>query len=212
MNPMRTVSLWTGLLCLAVLSGCAAIPGANDDLSRRVDYLRQDVENLTAQQKALTDEVIKLRDELKPLQTAAPMPDKPGTLEVKNLATDSASLYKEAFDLMQQDKFAEAEAKFADFVSRFPQSDLADNAQYWIGECLYSEKNYKDAEAAFEAVSNHFPFGNKVPDALYKQAVCERLAGDEPAAKTTFQKLIDNFPDSEAATKAKAALKESSEK
>jgi tol-pal system protein YbgF len=205
---MRTTALCAGLFCLAVLSGCAAMNGGGDDLSRRVDYLRQDVENLTAQQKALTDEVVKLRDELKPLQTATPVPDKPGTLEVQNLASDSASLYKEAFDMMQQDKFAEAEAKFADFVSKFPQSDLADNAQYWIGECLYSEKNYKDAEAAFEAVSSHFPFGNKVPDALYKQAICQRLAGDEPAAKTTLQKLIDNFPDSEAASKAKTALSE----
>ncbi len=58
---------------------------------------------------------------------------------------------------------------------KFPQSDLADNAQYWIGECFYSQKKFQEAKEGFAAVAEHFPFGNKVPDALYKEASVQGL-------------------------------------
>ena len=106
---------------------------------------------------------------------------------------------------MESGKLDEAEAAFGEFIGRFPQSDLADNAQYWMGECLYGQKSFKEARDAFKAVSDHFPFGNKVPDALYKQALCERELGDAAAAAETLKRLTEFFPDSEAAAKARAA-------
>lgn len=225
-----------GLAGLALLAGCSAIAGGNDELGRRVDYLSQDVEELTKQQKALAEEIGQLRQTLAPASgqttAAAPVPAQapasapaqgaapaPATqaevsaeplapLDAQNLSPDPAAVYKEAFTLMQAGKLPEAEARFADFIAKFPQSDLADNAQYWVGECLYGEKKYDGARAAFEAVSTHFPFGNKVPDALYKQAACEKLLGREADAAATTKKLIDNFPDSDAALKAKAQKKD----
>lgn len=221
-----------GVAGLTLMAGCAAIAGGNDDLSRRVDYLSQDLEGLTKQQKALTEEIGQMRQKLEPapgqttaaapvqaqtpaaaqapIAAAAPAPraevsaEPPPPLEAQNLSADPAAVYREAFTLMQGGKLPEAEARFADFIARFPQSDLADNAQYWIGECLYGEKKYDEARAAFEAVSTHFPFGNKVPDALYKQAACERLLGREAEAAATTEKLVENFPDSDAALKTKA--------
>ena len=209
---------------LGLLAGCSTFTGGNDELTRRVDYLRQDVENLSKQQEQLAREIRQLAEKMggsaaqapvSPVSPAAeaavsPAPVKtplaveslPGA-EAKDLPSDPAALYKAAFDLMQDGKYAQAQARFADFISRFPQSDLADNAQYWIGECFYAEKNYGEAKAAFAAVSAHFPFGNKVPDALYKESVCDHLLGDEAAAEAVRKKLLEYYPDSDAAAKVK---------
>lgn len=218
---MKRISFWVGLAALAGCAGCAAVTGSNDELARRVDYLRQDVEALTKQQQALTAELEKLQGKLgtapevaKPEAGSAPpakveveslpveTPSAPPAAEAQNLAADPSALYKSGLDLMGQGQYTQAQAAFADFIVQFPASDLADNAQYWIGECFYSEKNFKDARDAFKAVSDHFPFGNKVPDALYKQGLCERQLGQEDQARATLKKLAEEFPGSEAAVKA----------
>jgi tol-pal system protein YbgF len=211
---------------LGLLAGCGTFTGGNDELTRRVDYLRQDVENLSKQQEQLTQEIRRLSEKVEgtapaaqtwaasgapaapaaALPTAAKAPLSVETLpdrEAKELPSDPATLYQRAFELMQGGKYTEAQASFADFIRRFPQSDLADNAQYWIGECFYAQKNYEEAKAAFQAVSAHFPFGNKVPDALYKESLCEHLLGDEPAAEASRKRLLDYYPDSDAAAKVK---------
>ncbi len=236
---MRKLAAACGVIGLVALVGCSTLMNPGDDLSRRVDYLRQDVENLTQQQKALTNEVAQLRQQLKkspaagtatasvavPARPAAPVPieaapaepaapeapavkapESTGERDTANMASDPASRYKKAFGLMEAGKYQAAETAFADFVSKFPQSDLADNAQYWIGECLYAQGHYEDAQAAFKAVSDHFPFGNKVPDALYKQAMCEQKLNRKDEAKKTLEKLRDYYPYSEAAAKAKKLL------
>jgi len=216
---MKRISFWVGLAALTGCAGCAAVTGTNDELTRRVDYLRQDVEALTKQQQALTAEIEKLQGKLGSAPEAAPVPPAlpakaemeslpvetptaPSAAETQDLAADPSALYKRGLDLMGQGQYTQAQVAFADFIVQFPESDLADNAQYWIGECFYSEKNFKDARDAFKAVSDHFPFGNKVPDALYKQGLCERQLGQEDQAKATLKKLAEEFPGSEAAVKA----------
>jgi len=226
---MRRIGLWACMAWLAGCAGCAAVTGSNDELTRRVDYLRQDVEALTKQQQALTAQIEKLQgrlggspvvspeapvEEVRPGAGQAPparaeveslsvetLADAPAA-EAQNLAADPAALYKKGLDLMGGGRYQEAQAAFADFIVQFPQSDLADNAQYWIGECFYSQKDFEEARNAFMAVSEHFPFGNKVPDALYKQALCERQMGQEDQARATLKKLAEEFPSSEAAVKA----------
>ncbi len=213
---MRKLAVACGIVGLVSLVACSSLMNPGDDLSRRVDYLRQDVESLTKQQKALTEEISQLHEQMRkgaPSKAEASAPkaevkvqEPSGEQEAANLASDPATRYKKAFDLMEAGKYGEAETAFADFVSKFPQSELADNAQYWIGECLYAESHYEDALTSFKAVSDHFPFGNKVPDALYKQAMCEQKLGRNTEANKTLEKLRDYYPYSEAASKAKKLL------
>lgn len=186
---------------LSGVVGCAGMDPAMNDVSRRVDALRTEVNRLAEEQRALAEEIRLLRPgEKKPAPAADPAAE--ARLEVQNLAADPAARYREAFALMEAGRYAEAEAAFGAFVAAYPQSDLADNAQYWVGECLYSEKKFAEAQRAFRAVSEHFPFGNKVPDAIYKEALCQRALGDAAGAEKTLARLRDLFPDSEAAAKA----------
>lgn len=210
MPAKRVVAVFGLALCAA---GCAPLLQGGDDASRKVDYLRSDIEKLSAQQAQLQEEVRKLRDALS--QPAVGQESASGTsaspqmesLEVGQLSGDPAAVYQRAYDLLTAGKVRESQSAFADFIRRFPQSELADNAQYWIGEGFYSQKAWGDAKQAFQGVVDHFPFGNKVPDALYKRALCEGELGDKTAEKATLQELSEQYPFSDAATKAGELLK-----
>ncbi len=199
---------------LAALTSCSTMVGPQDDLARKVDYLRSDVEGLAAQQKQLTAEVQQLKDAFAkaPVQTSQEPPapvlaPQAASVESGDLAGDPALLYKRAYDLLAAGKVKESQDAFSEFIRRFPQSDLADNAQYWIGEGFYSLKDFKNARDAFKAVVDHFPFGNKVPDAIYKEGLCDGELGDKALEKKRLQDLAEQYPYSEAAVKAQDLLK-----
>lgn len=201
-------------ICLCE-AGCAPLLQGGDDASRKVDYLRGDIEKLAVQQAQLQEEVRKLREAMGGQPSAAsPAPAAASSrapeveaLEVGQLSGDPAAVYRNAYDLLASGKVRESQTAFAEFIRRFPQSELADNAQYWIGEGFYSQKAWADAKQSFQGVVDHFPFGNKVPDALFKRALCEGELGDKSSEKATLRGLVEQYPFSDAATKANDLLK-----
>jgi len=196
---------------LFLLTGCAAMLEPPSDIQRSVDHLRQDVQQLTKQQEELAKKIDNLsqKNSQKPSEAEKTTPIETISVEdSSNLSLDPSSLYEKAMKLMKEGKYEEAEGAFAQFVRDFPQSDLADNAQYWMGECLYSEKKYKEAKETFEGVLEHFPFGNKVPDAMYKAALCAGQLGDNKERVEILKEVKENYPFSDAAEKAEKLLKE----
>ena len=95
---------------------------------------------------------------------------------------------------------------FKTLVERYPAHELADNALYWLGEVEYAQKNYKQALDVFRKVVDVYPSGNKVPDALLKMAFCQQELGDKAKAKATLENLVNRFPWSGPAKKAKERL------
>ena len=83
---------------------------------------------------------------------------------------------------------------------------MADNAQYWLAECYYSQKDYKRAIIEFEKVFT-FVNTNKNDDAQYKIALAHQSIGSIEKARAEFQRLIEYFPGSEFYQQAKTALK-----
>jgi TolA-binding protein len=70
---------------------------------------------------------------------------------------DKVSLYEEAYDAFKDKKYKQAREKFEAFMKEFPQDELADNAQFWIAETYYGEKDYETAILAYEAVLKKYP-------------------------------------------------------
>jgi tol-pal system protein YbgF len=191
--------------------GCAALLEPPSDIQRSVDYLRQDIRKLAEEQKALSKKIDSLADGQSG-ESAEPAVKEPvpSTLlnvdDSANLSQDPGDLYNKAMNFMKNSKTEDAERAFADFIVKFPQSDLADNAQYWIGECFYSQKKFQEAREGFSAVQQHFPFGNKVPDAIYKEALCAGELGKIDERTALLKQLIENYPYSEASLKAESLL------
>jgi tol-pal system protein YbgF len=123
-------------------------------------------------------------------------------------ATDAEKKeYDEARKLLQRNKYRPSISRFKEFLKKYPKSAFADNAQYWIGEGHYALKEYDQAILEFDAVRRNYPKGEKVPAALLKLGFAFAELGDKVDARLILRELIDQYPQSEEAGKAKEKLK-----
>ena len=121
--------------------------------------------------------------------------------------TGELSLYDSSLATYREGKYQEAMAGFQDFLKRYPKSDLADNANFWIGESYMALGRYEQAILAYQEVIKKYPNGNKVPSALLRQAIAFVEIKDEMSAKLLLQKIIKNYPNSSEAKIAQTKLK-----
>jgi tol-pal system protein YbgF len=114
--------------------------------------------------------------------------------------------YLNALTLHQNGKHESAAEQFRRLISEDRNHDLADNAQYWLGECYYSMKQYQRAIIEFEKVRS-FTNSDKADDAQFKLGLCYRQMGDLEKARKEFLTLIATYPQSEFVENAKQLLK-----
>lgn len=115
--------------------------------------------------------------------------------------------YDDAWRLVERKDYRAAIPRLREFLKKHSNSGLADNAQYWLGECYYGLKEYDQAILEFDAVRRKYPKGDKVPAALLKQGFAFAELGDKVDARLILQELVDRFPQSEEAGRAKQRLK-----
>lgn len=97
---------------------------------------------------------------------------------------------------------------FKKYLAEFPQSEFADNAQYWLGEIHYAAKNYRQALDEFQKVVVNYPTGEKVPAAILKIGYCRVGLNDVPGARRYLEAVIRQFPHSAEADLARQKLSE----
>ena len=107
--------------------------------------------------------------------------------------------YNAAFDLIQGRRYAEAATAFSNFLQAFPESPLADNAQYWLAETYYVQRQFQDALPEFERVINMYPQSAKLPDALLKIGYCNFELQRWDAARAALEQVSRQFPGTTAA-------------
>ena len=146
-----------------------------------------------------------------PPRTPVPPPEAPAArpAAVRNDVNEAGlRLYQQALEQLRGGRHDEAVSSFRGFVKQHPQHDLADNAQYWLGECFYDRKDYSTALREFRRVAEKFPQGNKAPDALLKVAFSYLALGSARPARETLQEIVRSYPRHQAAGLAKAKLAE----
>ncbi|HEX7597289.1 MAG TPA: tol-pal system protein YbgF [Polyangia bacterium] len=122
--------------------------------------------------------------------------------------SEAISLYRQSYQTLRQGRHDEAAEGFREFLRRYATHDLADNAQYWLGECAYDRKDFSTAVREFRRVVERFPHGNKVPDALLKIGFCYLSLGSLDAGKQTLEQLVRSYPRHETSVLANARLAE----
>ncbi|HSQ19702.1 MAG TPA: tol-pal system protein YbgF [Blastocatellia bacterium] len=115
-------------------------------------------------------------------------------------------LFAAAYGDYSRGNYDLAISEFRQYVDTYPSSEMADNAQYWIGECLYSKKQLNEAIAEFDKVSIMFPKGDKVPGARLKKGITLIELGQQEAGRAELTALIRLFPRSNEAMLAKQQL------
>lgn len=142
-------------------------------------------------------------EELPPAAPVVPVPPVPIGVRV---GVDAQALYDAAYSAYQERRYDDAELLFSQFLGHHGGTDLADNAQYWIGESRFARGDHASALAAFRETIDRFPDGNKVADALLKSADCLAALGDVAAARLAYQEVIRRFPGTSTAATAEERL------
>ena len=173
------------------------------DLESRVAKIS---ETLKAQEAAL-----KSRDEeLKQLRENAASSAAKSEV-VLDSATGESALVKKDYELgwqaMEKRDYRVAISRFKEFLKKHPKSNLADNAQYWIGESHYGLREFDQAIIEFDAVRRRYPQGDKVSAALLKQGYAFAELGEKVNARLLLQEVVEKFPETPEAAKAKMRLK-----
>ncbi|MDZ7374762.1 MAG: tetratricopeptide repeat protein [candidate division KSB1 bacterium] len=113
--------------------------------------------------------------------------------------------YNEALQLFHERRYREALDRFQELLLEDPSHPLADNCQYWIGECLFGQRRYLEALSAFSKVYM-FDATDKYDDAQLMIALCHWHLGDQPTAKLELKGLLKLFPGSEYEGRARTYL------
>ena len=115
--------------------------------------------------------------------------------------------YEAALNFFKANKIKEAGLAFDAFVKAHPDSTLAPNAQYWLGNAFYALRDCKKAIEAHKLVTSKWPQHPKAPDSLINIATCQQELGDAKGARSTYESIASKYPDSTAAATAKQRLK-----
>ena len=95
---------------------------------------------------------------------------------------------------------------FDQYLRTFPRSELAGEAQFYIGECNFSDGKFTEAVDAYNRVVTNYPRTNKAPDAIYKRGLALERLGQNDRARESYELVMKSYPDSEAARLAKQNL------
>jgi len=184
------------------------------DLQERISELETKVNRINAYLGLKVDARQEEGQDLKKMPRVAQIPMRQAKVAKKPVpdikqpeVSPEKRLYDLTLELYREEKYEEAIAGFKNFVKKFPKSELADNAQYWVGESYMALKQYEQAILAFQGVIKKYPKGNKVPNAILRQALAFYEIKDKTSAKLLLKKLIKKYPKSSEAKIAKTKLR-----
>lgn len=201
---------------MELLNQIQALREENAKLRGTVETLNFELESAKKRQQ---DFYIDLDGRLRKLETPEPAAavenaatpgDTTGTESAKKPAADLATEsreYEAALNLFKANKIKEAAGAFDAFIKAHPDSTLAPNAQYWLGNAFYALRDCKKAIDAHKVVAAKWPQHPKAPDSLINIATCQQELGDAKGARSTYESIASKYPDSTAAATAKQRLK-----
>jgi tol-pal system protein YbgF len=190
---------------LEVSNQLEALRGDVRSMHNDVDQLTNSIESGRKQQRDLYADLDRRMKalEVRGTSAAAPSPSPANAPTVAPSAAaapevmvgDDKSGYQSAFSFLKEGQYDRAVPAFQKFLATYPDSSLAENAQYWLGEANYVNKAFPDAEAAFQRVVDKYPQSRKVPDALLKIGYCRYELKQWESAKLALSQVIAQFPD-----------------
>jgi tol-pal system protein YbgF len=194
-----------------------------NDLDDKVQNVQGSIEQTNHRIDRIVQQVTRLERDVADLQntsmsrtpvTAVPgaaTPD-PGagdnvTVTPSSPSEDPLATYQSAYKDYQRGNYDLAIEGFRDFLTKNANSDLADNAAYWVGESLFSQKKYQPAIDQFNKVINSYPKSDKVPASLLKKGYAYIELGEKAQGVVQLQYVVHEHPRSQEASLARQKLK-----
>ena len=190
--------------------------------SREIDRIKEEMESrlkiLEERRKTQEEKIKEIEDRFRGLDgktagsTSKPMESerlastKEIPTELRGVSTGMGDLYKDAYETFHKGDLEGARRKFEAFLKQYPNTELSDNAQFWIGETYYLKKDFERAILEYEKAIVKYPEGDKIPAALFKQALAFFELGDKTNARNLLKRVIEKYPNSDQAEMAKKKL------
>ncbi len=183
-----------------------------DETNVRINTLSQEMDalrNTIAQMQAAAMAAAAGQTPVDPNAPDAPLPAgaPPSVPSLPSAAGVSPTrMYETAFADYASGQWTLAISGFEGFLKTFPKSELADEAQFYIGETHYAAGRFQDAINAYNQVIQNHAGTNAVPDAHYKRGMAQDRLGQTDAARASWELVIKDFPETDAARMAKQNL------
>jgi tol-pal system protein YbgF len=182
----------------------------------RTEELRQSLDSLDARIGAV-EQV--LRGAPPPAEAGggeAPAPGAPAgqvarPIDAEAVPAGAPPEYRDGVGLLRSGNGDAAIQKFREFLRKSPRSELADDAQYWIGEAYFGARDFNRAILEYNEVQLRYPKGNRVAAALWSQGLAFAELGDKVDARLVLQKLVAEHGDAPEAERARQKLAELSQ-
>jgi len=219
------------ILIVASLSGCMAtnqeVLGLRDDISQlqiKINELQQNQADLSVKMDKVISNIDPLNYELKETQdkmsslsqrlddaqagilskmdklsvkiSGAPLPTAPTPTQIYNASCRDYSSGN--YDL--------AIKGFSSYLKEFPDTEMAPQAQYYLGDSYLSEKNYDSAVKAFQAVEKNYPKSELIAASMLKEAAVLEFMGKKQEAINIYENLVKDHPNASEASQAKEKL------
>ena len=190
-----------------------------DTMSTQVQGLSDNLEEIKSRLGKLNQQLVDLQNSVQSVDakisgtapatgTPSPTASTTGSSLMPAGAPSADTLYSNGLRDITSGKYDLARTEFQDYLKYYGDTDLASNAQFYLGEIAYSQKQYQQALGEYEKVLNSYPKSFKLAPARLKKGMALDKLGQKAAAVREFREVIRRYPNTEEDRQARAKLKE----
>jgi len=169
-----------------------------EDFDARLSEIEENIFNIRRTKSSAPDKATKF-----PTQSTSP------ASSYKMSDVDDITRYNQILRVILDDKnYAKAVGQFRQFIGNHPNSSLADNAQYWMGEGYFAKGDYARSISEFQKVLEKYPTSEKACDAVLKQGFAFDKMNEKGKARLFLVETQKKCPGTKTASRASERLKQ----
>ncbi|MGB7437131.1 MAG: tol-pal system protein YbgF [Candidatus Acidiferrum sp.] len=197
-----------------------------DTMSTQVQGLSDNLEEVKSRIGKLNQQLVDIQNSVQSIDArlagGAPSTTNPGGAPIPGQPSPGGSasnspvgpppsadtLYSNGLRDLTSGKYDLAQSEFQDYLKYYGDTDLASNAQYWLGEIAYAQKDYQGAVAQYDKVINNYPRSFKLASARYKKGMALLELGQKNSGVKELREVVRRYPGTEEERRARAKLKD----
>jgi len=197
-----------------------------DTMSTQVQGLSDNLEEIKSRIGKLNQQLVDLQNSVQSIDArlsgGAPMTPGAGGTPAPGPGSGSAAptsgpggpppsadtLYSNGLRDLTGGKYDLAKSEFQDYLKYYGDTDLASNAQFWLGEIAYAQKDYEEAVQAYDRVINNYPKSFKLVPAHLKKGMALLELGQKNSGIKELREIVKRYPGTEEERRARAKLKD----
>jgi tol-pal system protein YbgF len=185
-----------------------------DTMATQVQGLADNLEEVKARLAKLNQQLADMQGTMQSLDSKisggapAANPAPGGAPAAPGPAPSADVLYSNGLRDFTGGKYDLARQEFLDYLRYYPNTDLASNAQFYLGEIYYAQKQYKEAIGEYDKVINNYPKSFKLATAHFKKGMALQELGQKASAIREYREVVQRFPGTDEERRARAKLRE----